>query len=82
MPPLADLEHPDWSPNGTWISFNIDPEAPHAAVMVVHPDGKGLRVVRSSDNQLGCSSRYGPPTAAKFLVGCHDFQAGSTSSAS
>ena len=27
VPPLADLEHPDWSPNGTWITFNIAPEA-------------------------------------------------------
>ena len=26
VPPLADLEHPDWSPDGAWISFNIAPE--------------------------------------------------------
>ena len=47
VPPLADLEHPDWSPNGTWITFNIPPEAPNAAVMAVHPNGKGLRVLRA-----------------------------------
>ena len=75
VPPLANLEHPDWSPDGTWISFNIAPEAPNAAVMVVHPDGKGLRVVRSSDNQFRLFKPVWSPDGRKFLVGCHDVQA-------
>jgi len=75
VPPLADLEHPDWSPDGTWISFDIAPEAPNAAVMVVHPDGTGLRVVRSSDNQFSLFKPVWSPDGRKFLVGCHDVQA-------
>ena len=75
VPPLANLEHPDWSPDGTWISFNIAPEAPNAAVMVVHPDGTGLRVVRSSDNQFSLFKPVWSPDGRKFLVGCHDVQA-------
>ena len=76
VPPLADLEHPDWSPNGTWITFNIAPEAPNAAVMAVHPNGKGLRVLRASDNRFGFFKPVWSPDGRKFLVGCHDFQAG------
>ena len=75
VPPLANLEHPDWSPDGTWISFDIAPEAPNAAVMVVHPDGTGLRVVRSSDNQFSLFKPVWSPDGRKFLVGCHDVQA-------
>ena len=75
VPPLADLEHPDWSPNGAWISFNIGPDQPHAAVMVVHPNGKGLRVLRRSDNRLRLFKPVWSPDGRKFLVGCHDVQA-------
>jgi hypothetical protein len=75
VPPLADLEHPDWSPNGHWISFNIGPDHPHAAVMVVHPNGKGLRVLRPSDNRFGLFKPVWSPDGHKFLVGCHDFRA-------
>ena len=76
VPPLADLEHPDWSPNGTWITFNIAPEAPNAAVMAVHPNGKGLRVLRASDSRFGLFKPVWSPDGREFLVGCHDFQAG------
>jgi Tol biopolymer transport system component len=76
VPPLADLEHPDWSPNGTWITFNIAPEAPNAAVMAVHPNGKGLRVLRASDSRFGFFKPVWSPDGREFLVGCHDFQAG------
>jgi Tol biopolymer transport system component len=76
VPPLADLEHPDWSPNGTWITFNIAPEAPNAAVMAVHPNGKGLRVLRASDSRFGLFKPVWSPDGREFLVGCHDFRAG------
>ena len=76
VPPLADLEHPDWSPNGHWITFNIPPEAPNAAVMAVHPNGKGLRVLRASDSRFGLFKPVWSPDGREFLVGCHDFRAG------
>jgi Tol biopolymer transport system component len=75
VPPLADLEHPDWSPNGTWISFNVGPDHPHAAVMVVHPNGKGLRVLRRSDNRFGLFKPVWSPDGHQILVGCHDVRA-------
>ncbi|HET8862277.1 MAG TPA: hypothetical protein VFM94_03405, partial [Solirubrobacterales bacterium] len=49
VPPTLGLEHPDWSPDGRWITFNIAPEVPGAAVMAVHPNGEGLRVIRRSN---------------------------------
>ena len=75
VPPLAGLEHPDWSPNGHWITFNIDPEHPQAAAMAVHPNGKGLRVLRRSDNRFGLFKPVWSPDGHEILVGCHDFQA-------
>ena len=45
VPPRVGLEHPDWSPDGKWITFNIGPEFPNAAlsgdVLAGHPSGAG-----------------------------------------
>jgi Tol biopolymer transport system component len=75
VPPLADLEHPDWSPNGRWITFNIEPPAPSAGILAVHPNGKGLRVIRRSDNRFQLFKAVWSPDGRKFLVGCFDVQA-------
>jgi WD40-like Beta Propeller Repeat len=75
VPPLAGLEHPRWSPNGAWIAFNIAPEAPNAAVMVVHPNGHGLRVLRRSDDRFRLFKPVWSPDGRKLLVGCFDVQA-------
>ncbi len=75
VPPLPGLEHPDWSPDGRWISFNIEPAAPNPAVMVVHPTGKGLRVLRSSNNRFELFKAVWSPDGRKLLVGCFDVQA-------
>lgn len=75
VPPTVGLEHPDWSPDGRWITFNIAPEAPNAAVMAVHPTGKGLRVVRRSNNRFQLFKPVWSPDGRKFLVGCYDVQA-------
>lgn len=74
VPPTSGLEHPDWSPDGRWISFNIAPEAPNPAVMVVHPDGKGLRVLRHS-NRFELFKPVWSPDGNKLLVGCFDVRA-------
>lgn len=38
--------------------------------MVVHPNGKGLRVVRRSDNRFELFKPVWSPDGRKFLVGC------------
>jgi WD40 repeat protein len=72
VPPLADLEHPDWSPDGRWITFSIEPPAPNAGILAVHPNGKGLRVIRRSDNRFQLFKAVWSPDGRKFLVGCFD----------
>lgn len=73
--PTLGLEHPDWSPNGRWITFNIAPEAPRAAVMAVRPNGRHLRVVRSSTGRFELFKPVWSPDGSRFLVGCFDTRA-------
>jgi Tol biopolymer transport system component len=76
---LPGLEHPDWSPDSRWVSFNIAPDAVdgHASgsVLGVHPNGKGLRVLRESTTQFGFFKPVWSPDGRKLLTGCHDNQA-------
>jgi Tol biopolymer transport system component len=70
VPPRAGLEHPDWSPDGRSISFNIAPEAVQAAasgsVLVVHPDGGKLRVLLRPTDQL----RFFKPVWSQTAASC------------
>jgi Tol biopolymer transport system component len=75
VPSTFGLEHPDWSPDGRWISFNIAPTTPDQAVMAVHPNGEGLRVIRRSDNRFELFKPVWSPDGRKFLVGCFDVRA-------
>ena len=80
LAPRPGLEHPDWSPDGRWISFNIAPEAaaaPNAgSVMVVHPNGRGLHVLRRPTDRLQFFNPVWSPDGRKLLVCCFDTQAG------
>ena len=75
VPPLPGLEHPDWSPDGRWITFNIEPLAPNPAVMAVHPNGEGLRAIKRSNDRFELFKAVWSPDGRKFLVGCFDVQA-------
>ena len=75
VPSTFGLEHPDWSPDGRWITFDIAPEAPRAAVLAVHPSGSGLHTIRRSGNRFELFKPVWSPDGRKFLVGCHDVQA-------
>ena len=74
--PRAGLEHPDWSPDGRWISFNIGPENQDArnsgSVLVVHPDGRGPHVLRAATKRLRFYKPVWSPDGRKLLVGCFD----------
>jgi Tol biopolymer transport system component len=75
VPSTFGLEHPDWSPDGRWITFNIAPELPNGAVMAVRPNGTGLRVVRDSDDRFEVYKPVWSPDGRKFLVVCYDVRA-------
>ncbi|MFL5738501.1 MAG: TolB family protein [Actinomycetota bacterium] len=68
----SDVEHPGWSPNGRWISFNIVPEDPRGAVVAVHPDGTGHHVIRHSNARMRFFNAVWSPEGQALLAGCHD----------
>lgn len=77
--PTRGLEHPQWSPDGSWIAYNVAPEAdsPNAGdVFVVHPDGTGLKVLRDATTNLGFFKPRWSPDGKRFLSGCFDRRVG------
>lgn len=78
--PTPGLEHPDWSPDGRWIAFNIGPEdlsRPNAGdVFIVHPDGTGLRVLRPATAHRVFFKPRWSPDGKQLLSGCLDDRVG------
>ena len=74
--PRAGLEHPDWSPDGKWLGFNINPgerDLPESgALMVVRPDGKALHVLRAPTSTLRFFKIAWSPDGHRLLMGCFD----------
>ena len=73
------LEHPDWSPDGHSITFNIGPEhadAPDSgAILSVRTNGHGLRVLHRPTDQLRFFKAVWSPDGRQMLAGCHDTEA-------
>ena len=76
VPPTAGLEHPDWSPDGRWITFNIAPEAQNepqrGSIIAVRPDGRSRRVLQAATNRYLFFKPVWSPDGKQLLVGCHD----------
>ena len=77
VPPRAGLEHPDWSPDGRSIVFNIAPEPPAAApdagsILSVRPNGQDLHVLVPATATLGFFKPAWSPDGRRLLAGCHD----------
>jgi Tol biopolymer transport system component len=74
--PRSGLEHPDWSPDGRWITFNIGPESPQApgsgSIIAVRPDGRGERVLRAATERFVFFKPVWSPNGRQLLVGCFD----------
>lgn len=80
VPARAGLEHPDWSPDGRWITFNIEgsiADAPDAgAVLAVRPDGKALHVLRAATARYRFFKPVWAPDGRELLMGCYDVELG------
>jgi Tol biopolymer transport system component len=72
VPSTFGLEHPDWSPDGRWIAFNIAPEVPGGGVMAVRPDGSGLHVIRRNNSRWEVYKPTWSPDGRKLLVVCYE----------
>lgn len=76
VPARAGLEHPDWSPDGKWLGFNIAPEngqlADSGSLLAVRPDGKALHVLRARTADLGFFKMAWSPDGKRLLMGCFD----------
>jgi Tol biopolymer transport system component len=76
VPARAGLEHPDWSPDGKWLGFNIDPGnrqlADSGSLVAVRPDGKALHVLRARTADLGFFKIGWSPDGKRLLMGCFD----------
>jgi Tol biopolymer transport system component len=76
VPTRAGLEHPDWSPDGKWLGFNISSWqrdlADSGALLVVRPDGKALHVVRAPTPDLRFYKIGWSPDGHRLLMGCFE----------
>ena len=74
--PRAGLEHPDWSPDGKWLGFDIAPDQPSladsGALLAVRPDGKALHVVRAPSPEYRFYKITWSPDGHQLLMGCFD----------
>ena len=79
-PARAGLEHPDWSPDGRLITFNIAPENPAAAdsgaILSVRPSGRDLRVLYPATRELRFFKAVWSPDGSEMLTGCFEIRAG------
>lgn len=80
VPPRAGLEHPDWSPDGPLITFNVAPENPSAAdsgaILSVRPNGRDFYVLYPPTQKVRFFKAVWSPDGRKMLAGCYETPTG------
>jgi TolB protein len=63
------LEHPQWSPNGRWITYDIEAQIPANGIYVVRPSGAADHRIFESDDLVGFKPDFSPD-GRRILFGC------------
>ncbi len=78
VPPTAGLQHVDWSPDGKWITFNIEAlqgviaqPFRRGSVFAVHPDGTNLHLLVPSTREWVFFKAVWSPDGKRLLTGCN-----------
>ena len=73
--PRAGLEHPRWSPDGQFLTFNIAPDAIGApgvgTIYAVRHDDHRLHIIRAADREWSFTKAVWSPKGDAILVVCH-----------
>ena len=70
-PGVNGSDHPDWSPDGRWIIFRTENDAPGSKkVYVAHPDGTGLHAILDVPAEKGAFFSYSfSPDGTQLTIG-------------
>jgi Tol biopolymer transport system component len=78
VPPTIGLQHLDWSPDGTWITYNVEPlpgivEQPDGSgsIWAVHSDGTDRHVLVPSTDEWMFVKPVWSPDGRRLLAGCN-----------
>jgi Tol biopolymer transport system component len=78
VPPTVGLQHVDWSPDGMWITYNVEPlpdvidQPPgRGSIWAVRPDGTDLHVLVSATDQWVFVKPVWSPDGQQLLAGCN-----------
>jgi Tol biopolymer transport system component len=65
-PSDGDVEHPTWSPDGRWITFNT----PDGTIEAIRPDGGGRHTILASTEEIGGHKPWFSPDGKQILFVC------------
>ena len=78
VPPTAGLQHVDWSPDGKWITYNIEPltgvvdQPPgRGSIYAVKPDGTDRHVLVPATHEWVFFKAVWSPDGKELLSGCN-----------
>jgi Tol biopolymer transport system component len=66
------VEHPTWSPDSRWITFNSieDFDSPASTIEAIGPDGRGRHTILATTESLGGHKPWYSPDGTRILFMC------------
>jgi Tol biopolymer transport system component len=66
----ASAEHPTWSPDGEWITFD---KAPNGTIQAMRPDGSDRHTIVPASDGFGAHKPWFSPDGSKLLFMCENW---------